>query len=87
MCEVVKVNVHSPAKVEISSQKIGKGRIKLKLQEQETSLLQRMIILGNVKSQLRGHKNHTDHHRCHLMKNERQVKQKLTQLIKLIKVA
>ena len=87
MCEVVKVNVHSLAKVEISSQKTGRGRIRLKLQELEISLPQRMIILGNVKSQLRGHKNHTDRRKCHLMKNERQVKQKLTQLIKLIKVA
>ena len=87
MCEVVKVNVHSLAKVEISSRKTGRGRIRLKLQELEISLPQRMIILGNVKSQHRGHKNHTGRHKCHLMKNERKVKQKLTQLIKLIKVA
>ena len=55
MCEVVKVNVLSLAKVEINKQKIGKGKIKLKLQELKIRLPLRTIILGNGKSQHRGH--------------------------------
>ena len=55
MCEVVRVNVHSPAKAEISRSKTGKGRIRLKLQELKIPLPLRTIILVNGKSQLREH--------------------------------
>ena len=55
MCEVVKVNAHSLAKVEINKQKTGKGKIKPKLLELKIRLPLRTIILGNGKSQHRGH--------------------------------
>ena len=55
MCEVVKVNVLSPVKVEINKQKTGKGRIRLKLQELKIPLPPKTITLGNGKSQLQEH--------------------------------
>ena len=87
MCEVVKVKERSPARVEISRQKTGKGKIRLKLQEPKIMLPQRTIILGSGKSQLLEHKNHTGLRRSHLKGREHQVDQKLTQLTKLIRVA
>ena len=55
MYEVVKVKERSPARVEISRQRTGKGRIRLKLQELKIPLPPKTITLGNGKSQLQEH--------------------------------